>query len=158
MCFIYSPVLKYRKTTNIRQSALPPSHTHYKTSLNNENNSNDSLVLNVYKLWVWIIVVYFHHANISWSVGIEPTSGHLKMSRFASLSYPMLEWKHNFIVPHSVTTRHYIDAFRSKSTLTLSTEFAYILHCWLFWFPFPYKQWQTLTNKNMGTPHQNKSS
>ena len=99
--------------------------------------------------WFEYQVVYFRRVTISWWVGIEPTSGQWKMSCFTTLSYPMLEWKHNFTIRQPVTTLHYIDATRLKTTLTLSTEFVNIMHCWLIQHPFSYKKWQTRANNNV---------
>ena len=65
---LHSPVLENRKTTNIRHSTLQPPHIYYKTSQNNRNNQNDSLMLTVYKLWVLSgIFPLCYHLLVGWN-------------------------------------------------------------------------------------------
>ena len=154
---MYSPVLENRKTTNIRHSTLQPPHIYYKTSQNNRNNQNDSLMLNVYKLWVssgifpscYHLLVGWNRTNI-WALEDVPLD-QFKLPDAgvkAQLHYTTacdntsLYWRHKVKVNFDVVNWE----------IYIYNAYIYITHCWLIRHPFPYKQWQTRANKNADAP------
>ena len=59
----------FGKQKNNKYSTFhPPATTHYKTSQNNRNNQNDSLMLTVYKRWVLSgIFPLCYHLLVGWN-------------------------------------------------------------------------------------------